>query len=98
MEKINWDEILENLKTHNGTIKEFCEKNNVSKQKLYYKRKQANMVNTTVFHEVKIPKTKEKVPTIKSEIKVIYGDAEIYLPMENIKFTVEFIKELAKEC
>lgn len=56
------------------------------------------MVNETVFHEVKIPKIKEKVPTIKSEIKVIYGDAEIYLPMENIKFTVEFIKELAKEC
>lgn len=98
MENVNWDQILNDLKAHKGTLKEFCEKNNISQQTLYSKRKKANMINNVVFHEVKVSKIKEEVLAIKPEIKIKYGNLDISLSIDNIKLIAEFIKELAKEC
>ena len=35
-EKINWEEIVTSFSSYEGTLKDFCAANNISKSQVYY--------------------------------------------------------------
>lgn len=37
--KINWEEIINKFFSYNGSINEFCKKNNIKQHQLYHRRK-----------------------------------------------------------
>lgn len=99
MENIDWDKILSDFKSYEGTISNFCKENNISKQQFYYKRKKSNMINKTVFHEIDFTKEENlKNNSENVEIRINLGQINIYVPSDNIKLIANVIKELSKSC
>lgn len=99
MENIDWDKILSDFKSYEGTISNFCKENNISKQQFYYKIKKSNMINKTVFHEIDFTKEENlKNNSENVEIIINLGQINIYVPSDNIKLIANVIKELSKSC
>ena len=51
---IDWDDILNKLSFNKGTIKSFCEENNISVHQLYYRRKRLRNNAIPSFHGISL--------------------------------------------
>jgi hypothetical protein len=102
---IDWDHILDEFSSYDGTIKSFCEKHNISHHQLYYRRKRLEN-NNTVFHGINfnekenIKETNNQINSTdsfkSSNIKIEVGKAKIHIP-NNDKVALSNILEVIME-
>lgn len=85
---IDWEDILKRLSSYKGTMKVFCEENNVSVHQLYYQRRKIKTKDTPVFHTISFkggsdkPTTESSTPSkqsLQSVTKIEIGKANIYI-------------------
>ncbi|AKL95594.1 hypothetical protein CACET_c21470 [Clostridium aceticum] len=105
---IDWEDILDKFSSHEGTIKAFCEENNIGIHQLYYRRKKLENNNTPVFHAVSFKDTEadeavnqESTPSNPSPtatIKIEIGKAKIYIPSNDKVSLSNVFKEIIALC
>lgn len=102
---VDWDEILNKLSVHKGTIANFCRMNNVNVHQLYHRRKKLIMRNNEIFHAinlntqgVKEPITVDNSINKSKDIKIVLGKAKIYIHSDDNETLSRIIKELSKLC
>ena len=100
-----WKELLEKFSFYQGTVTDYCRKNNISKSQFYYYRKKFNKEIKTTFHAVKINPEISQLQEEKNNndgknnsIKIELGRASIYIPSENATLLSVVLKELLKSC
>lgn len=103
--EIDWDYVMKQFASYEGTIRSFCKEYNISQHKLYYRRKQLKKINEPSFFKVELDekidleKEKSKETTIfAKDIRIEIGKANIYIPANEIAIISDIIKELAKSC
>lgn len=104
---IDWDNILKEFSSYDGTIKSFCEKHNISHHQLYYRRKRLKN-NNTVFHGINFSKKeniKENNKQIdssisfkSSNIKIEIGKAKIHIPSADKVALSNILKVIMEIC
>ena len=101
---INWDEIMNKYKNHNGTIRDFCKNNNIKERQFYHHRKKQNLTENPTLHKVILNNTSDTKlevnpsKTKESNIIVEIGNSKIYIPQNNTAMISSIVKELIKSC
>lgn len=105
---IDWEDILDKFSSHEGTIKAFCEENDISIHQLYYQRKKLENNNAPVFHAVSFKDNEaeeaanqENTPSNHppaSTIKIEIGKAKIYIPSNDKVSLSNVFKEIIASC
>jgi len=101
---IDWDDILNKLSSHKGTIKSFCEEKNISVHQLYYRRKRLKSNATPFFHGISLEEkepSKQTTPSkssLSSNIKIEIGKAKIYIPDNDKASLSNILKVLMESC
>ena len=98
-EKINWEEIVTSFSSYEGTLKDFCAANNISKSQLYYYRKKFEKQGYINFHAISMKEEKVKteinlISAKPKDIRIEIGAANIYIPANEIGVLTSIIKEL----
>lgn len=89
--------MVEKASSYEGTIKEFCKENNLQEKKFYYHRKKLKDSKKVEFHAISL-KTKANIttkPNYQANIRIEVGNANIYIPANEIAALNAIIKELA---
>lgn len=97
-------ELLEKFSSYEGTVTDYCKKNNISKSQFYYYKKKFNKETNPIFHAIELKPEVSKSTNTKinckqdHNIKIELGRANIYLPSGNLDLLSIVIKELSKLC
>ena len=99
-EKINWEEVVAEFSSYEGTLKDFCAANNISKGQLYYYRKKFEVKDNLQFHAISMKEEKAQttvtiLPATQIDVRIEIGTAKIYIPANEIATLTSLIKELA---
>ena len=98
-ESIDWKEIVSAFSSYEGSLKDFCTMNEISKSQLYYYRKKFKKQDAINFHAIsmKEEKSQTEINLISSkpiDIRIEIGAANIYIPANEIGILTSIIKEL----
>ena len=98
-EKINWEEVVAEFSSYEGTLKDFCAANNISKSQLYYYRKKFELKDNLQFHAISMKEEKAQttvtiLPAKQTDVRIEIGAAKIYIPANEIGVLTSIIKEL----
>ncbi len=102
--EIDWDKILKNFSSHEGTIRSFCKENNISVHQFYYRRRREGKNKKPEFHNICLNEKgineKPLKPIQKSEsmIKIEIGKAKIFIPSEDKSSISSILKEIISIC
>ena len=99
-EKINWEEVVAEFSSYEGTLKDFCAANNISKSQLYYYRKKFELKDNLQFHAISMKEEKAQttvtiLPATQIDVRIEIGAAKIYIPANEIATLISLVKELA---
>lgn len=99
-EKINWEEVVAEFSSYEGTLKDFCAANNISKNQLYYYRKKFKVKDNIQFHAISMKEEKSQttltiLPKNQLDVRIEIGEAKIYIPANEIATLTSIIKELS---
>lgn len=99
-EKINWEEVVAEFSSYEGTLKDFCAANNISKSQLYYYRKKFELKDNLQFHAISMKEEKAQttvtiLPAKQTDVRIEIGAAKIYIPANEIATLISLVKELA---
>ena len=99
-----WKEILEKFSSYEGTVTDYCKKNNITKGQFYYFKKKFNKETKPIFHAIEVKQEASALPKAKSHvkennsIKIELGRANIYIPSQDVALLSVVIKEIFKLC
>ena len=103
-----WEEILEKFKIRDCSVKNFCEKHEVSKNEIYKRLKSHNIDNDIKFHAIEVKEDEKKIEEIEiikdnssnenKEIKIEIGKGVMYIGKNNIELLKLVMEELIKSC
>lgn len=98
-EKINWEEIVTSFSSYEGTLKDFCAANNISKSQLYYYRKKFEVKDNLQFHAISMKEEKSQttvtiLPKNQLDVRIEIGAAKIYIPANEIATLTSIVKEM----
>lgn len=105
---INWKELINKFSSYEGTLVDYCRKNNITENQFYYYRKKFKNKNEnktkTIFHPITVEK-KETDKIIKDntliktrDIKVEIGKITIHIPSEDTANMLNILKEIMTIC
>lgn len=105
---VDWEDILNKFSSYKGTIKAFCEENNISIHQLYYRRKKLKNNKSPIFHAVSfkekdiaacIDKLDAKAKSYStSDVKIEIGKAKIYIPSNDREALKDMFKVIIQSC
>lgn len=75
--EINWDDVLNEFTSCEGTIVNFFKEHGVSQHQLYYRRKKLQKETKTTFYEFRLDDDCLKKAVIVNENKIYYNDIKI---------------------
>lgn len=100
LEEEYWGKILEKYSSYEGTLRDFCSENNITKHKLYYYKKKLEKPNKQAFHAIALKPVKAIGNAEKAykDIRIEIGKANIFIPTNEADLLKTILKELAATC
>ncbi|HCW53182.1 MAG TPA: hypothetical protein DG753_05485 [Clostridium sp.] len=99
-DNIDWKELVAAFSSYEGSLKDFCTMNEISKSQLYYYRKKFEKQSYTNFHSISMKEEKVQteinlISAKPKDVRIEIGAANIYIPANEIAILTSIIKELA---
>lgn len=99
-DNIDWKEVVAAFSSYEGSLKDFCTMNEISKNQLYYYRKKFEKQGYINFHAISMKEEKAQteinlISPKSTDVRIEIGSANIYIPANEIGVLTSIIKELA---
>ena len=98
-DNIDWKEVVTTFSSYEGSLKDFCTMNGISKSQLYYYRKKFEKQGYVNFHAISMKEEKAQteinlISPKSTDVRIEIGAANIYIPANEIGVLTSIIKEL----
>lgn len=98
-DNIDWKEVVATFSSYEGSLKDFCTMNGISKSQLYYYRKKFEKQGYVNFHAISMKEEKAQteinlISPKSIDVRIEIGAANIYIPANEIGVLTSIIKEL----